>query len=325
MPADPEATPAAPPPTSSHAPRRPLVYLVISSVLFGVMAVVAKRAAVRLPGAQVAFLRFSIGVVAVLVAWLGGLRIKPVSYRWLLVRGGFGSLAVLLFFTAIEKLPVGTATLLTYTAPVFTVVFAALFLDEKMTLGAVAALALTFFGVVLVVRGNAPPAPLSGIGPGMSPVQSAWGFGVWQACGLTSALMSGAAVTTIRHARKFDGAWEIFGAFCLVGMLATAPFALPRWRSPTGHEWALLLAVGLIAVVGQVLFTIALRDVTAAVYGVLSQLAPVTALVLGALVLGDALRPLAALGSVITLGGVAWSIAAASRATRSSTVRQPSA
>ena len=295
------------------------------------MAVIAKRASLGLPGAQVACMRFAVGVLAVLVGWACRLvPLRPVSYRWLFVRGLFGSFAVLLFFTAIEKLPVGTATLLTYTAPVFTVIFAALFLDEKMTFGAVLALAFTFLGVVLVVRGNTPsPVPLAAPLSSLShpAVRPAWslGFGVWEACGLGSAIMSGGAVTTIRYARRFDGAWEIFGAFCVVGMLATAPFAILAWRWPSPEQWLLLVAVGLIAVVGQVLFTVALRDVTAAVYGVVSQLAPITALALGALVYGDHLGVLGLVGSAITVAGVAWSIYATSTATPVQPVEDPAA
>jgi hypothetical protein len=52
----------------------------------------------------------------------------------LIYRGVFGGLAVLLYFLAIAHIPVGLATLLIYTAPVWSATFAALFIDEPVDL-----------------------------------------------------------------------------------------------------------------------------------------------------------------------------------------------
>ena len=265
--------------------------LVVSSLVFGLMAFTAKRATLHLPGPEVAFVRFLIGLGAVAVVIAAGVRLRPVNWGGLFLRGFFGGLAVLGYFLTIAHLPVGTATLLNYIAPVFTAVFAALFLGERISLVTGIALLLTFAGVILVVRGHAAPGEL--------------GFGRWEACGIASALLSGAAVTTIRAVRRTDGSWEIFTAFCLVGALATAPMALHDWITPTAGDWLLLAAVGLLSVLAQVLFIYALRYVRAATSGVISQLTPVTALFLGAVLLDEPLGAVALFGSVVTLAGVA--------------------
>lgn len=278
-------------PRPHPTPVRALLLLLLASVLFGLMAFVTKRATLRLPGAQVAFLRFFVGLVAVLGAGATAIRLRPVNLRGLVVRGVLGGLAVLLFFTSLAHLPVGTATLLVYTAPVFTAVDAAIFLGERVTRAAAVGLLLTLLGVLLVVEGGAAPGRL--------------GFGRWELCGLFAALLSGAAVTAVRAATRTDGPWEIFGAFCLFGALATAPFALAGWVVPAPREWGLLLAVGAISVVAQVLFTAGLREIRAATSGVISQVTPVTALVLGAALDHDPLGALALGGSLLTVGGVA--------------------
>lgn len=284
-------------PFAASAPRRSpasaaLASLVLASVLFGVMAFIAKRATVRLPGPQVACVRFLVGIAAVVAARASGIRLRPVNWWGLFLRGAFGGAAVLLYFIAIEKLPVGTATLLNYTAPVFTAVFAAAFLREHVSPTTGLALASTFAGVVLVVRGNAPPGEL--------------GFGRWELCGMASAMLSGAAVTTIRAVRRTDGSWEIFGAFCVIGALVTGPWAARGWRSPDGFEWVLLVAVGLVSVAAQVLFIHALREVRAATSGVIAQLTPVTALLLGVTIYRDPLHPMSLAGSALTVAGVTW-------------------
>src|SRR5438105_7506683 len=109
-------------------------------MLFGVMALLAKQATARLPGSEVAFMRFLVGAISVAAAGATVVRLRPVSLRSLVLRGLFGGLAVLLFFISIEHLPVGTATLLTYTAPVWTTIDAGIFLGEKVTRGTLLAL-----------------------------------------------------------------------------------------------------------------------------------------------------------------------------------------
>jgi drug/metabolite transporter (DMT)-like permease len=272
-----------------------------AALLFGVMATLAKRAAVRLPGPEVACVRFLVGMLACAAASLR-LRLRAVSWRGLLLRGVFGGAAVLCYFLAIEHLPVGLATLLNYTAPVFTALWAALFLDEPIGRGTAGALALTTFGVALVMKGHAPPGSL--------------GLGRWQLVGVASAVLSGAAVATIREVRKTDGSWEIFAAFCVVGAAVTGVPAARGWVAPTTIEWAMLVGVGAISVVAQLLMTYALRFVRAAVAGVLFQLTPVTTLVLGGVIYGERVVGLALVGALTTLVGVSWGarLAAADRA-----------
>jgi drug/metabolite transporter (DMT)-like permease len=265
--------------------------LAIAALLFAVMAVLAKRAATRLPGPEIALVRFSVGLVACAAAALR-VRLRAHNWRGLLLRGAFGGAAVLCYFLAIEHLPVGMATLLNYTAPVFTALWAFLFLREPIGRSTVAALALTTIGVALVIKGNAPPGTL--------------GLGRWQLVGVLSSVLSGAAVATIREVRKTDGSWEIFAAFCIAGVAFTGPPGVRGWLAPTGTEWTVLIAVGLISVVAQLLMTFALRFVRAAVAGILFQLTPVAALVLGGVLYGERTEGLALVGAAITLAGVTW-------------------
>jgi drug/metabolite transporter (DMT)-like permease len=263
--------------------------LVGAAVLFALMAVVAK--AVALPGAEVAFVRFCIGLLACGVA-ATRIRMQTNNKVGLLLRGAYGGAAVLLYFSAIAHLPVGVATLLNYTAPVFTAVYAGTFLGEKVKRATLAALAITTMGVAMVIGGVAPPGSL--------------GFGRWQMVGVASAVLSGAAVATIREVRKTDGSWEIFAAFCLIGALLTSVPTATGWVSPSSLQWVELGAVGLISVAAQLLMTYALRFVRAAVAGIIAQLTPVAALAMGWFLFREAIGALALSGAALTLAGVSW-------------------
>jgi drug/metabolite transporter (DMT)-like permease len=284
----------APPDAVSRSSRpipglAPALTLIVAAVLFAVMATAAKQASATLPGPQVAFVRFVVGIAAcALVAFR--IRLKAKNKLGLFLRGAFGGAAVLFYFLAIQHLHVGIATLLNYTAPVFSAIYAATWLGEGVSRSTLLALALTTAGVACVIFSTAPPGTL--------------GLGVWQLAGILSAMLSGAAVATIREVRRTDGSWEIFLAFCLGGALITAPQTFAHWQHPTTFEWGLLLAVGLLSLVAQLLMTYALRWVRAAVAGVIAQLTPVTALLLGWWLFGEILAGLALFGAALTLLGV---------------------
>ncbi len=268
-----------------------VVAMTAAALLFAAMALLAKRAALRLPGAEVACVRFLVGIAACLVARTQR-RFGARNWKGLFLRGAFGGGAVLCYFQAIEHLPVGMATLLNYTAPVFTALWAALLLGEPLTRGVLSALALTTTGVALVIYGDAPPGT--------------FGLGTWQLVGIGSAILSGAAVATIREVRKTDGSWEIFASFCIIGAIMTGVPAVRVWVRPSAREWGFLLAVGVLSVAAQLLMTWSLRYLRAAVAGVLMQLTPVASIALGWLILGERTAGLALAGAAVTLGGVSW-------------------
>jgi drug/metabolite transporter (DMT)-like permease len=260
-----------------------------AALLFGVMAILAKGAAARIPGPEIAFFRFVTGLVACGVA-ATRIRMRAHNWRGLALRGLFGGSAVLCYFLAIQHLAVGMATLLNYTAPVFTALWAWMFLGERIRLGTLGALVVTTVGVAVVIVADAPPGRVA--------------LGPWQLVGIGSAMLSGAAVATIRQVRKTDGSWEIFAAFCIAGAAICAGPALQGWVSPRPLEWKVLILVGVLSVVGQLLMTHALRYVRAAVGGIIAQLTPVTSMLLGWMMFRDRIVGLALAGAALTLAGV---------------------
>ena len=278
--------------TKDRLARRGSLVLVGSSMLFGLMALLARRSNTYAPGAEVAFVRFVVGL-----AWVALFAIarpfRPKNLGALFSRGLFGGVAVLGFFLAIEKLSAGFATLLNYTSPVAAAFFGALFLGERLRSRSLLALALTSVGVVLVVKANAAPG--------------SFGFGPWVLVGLASALASGAAITSIRWARRSDGSWEVFGAFCAMGALVCAgpaTFLGGGWVWPPLAGWLYMIAVGTVTFAAQMLFTWALGYVNVATTGVITQLTPVSAIALGAIFSDERWTWLSVAGALVTITGV---------------------
>jgi drug/metabolite transporter (DMT)-like permease len=279
------------------SPARGLFLFFLAALSFGLMAVAAKLATARLSGSEVAALRFLIMLAPVaLVPSLGRRARRFQRLDLLLYRGVFGGVAVLLYFLAIEHLPVGTSTLLNYTSPVFAVLFASLLLGERIDPRLLVPLVAAVGGVLLVFHDRAGP-------------QELFRFGRWEAVGLASAVLSGAAVTALRAARRTEGSLAIYSSFSLAGLAAAAPFAVSTWRTPTSEEWLLLAAVGITSIVAQLLMTYSYRWVTNLQAAVMAPVAVLVAAAFDTLVLAQPFGPASAAGTALTVGGVvtlAW-------------------
>jgi drug/metabolite transporter (DMT)-like permease len=276
--------------------------IAVSAVCFAFMAFAAKLAAARLPGGQIAFVRFALMLAPVLLPQLARRALVVQRLDLLAYRGLFGGVAVLFYFLALAHIPVGIATLLNYSSPIFSVAFARFFLGERLDRRLAFPLAAALLGLACAAVGG-------GTGSGPDAGQEIGGVSPWILAGFASAVLSGAALAAVRAARRTEGSWAIYGSFSLCGLLATAPFALPGWVAPTAREWLLLGAVGATSVIAQLLMTYAYRWVTNVQAGVLSQLTVVTSMLLGVVFLGDRLAPVQLLGTALALGGVigvAW-------------------
>ena len=266
--------------------------MVAAATMFGGMAFAAKIASARLSGPEVAMVRFAVGLLPVLV--VSKYRHAATHFTrvdLLLYRGFFGGLAVLLYFLAIEHTSAGVATLLNYTAPLWSGIFSVLFIGEHISAKVLIPMPIALLGVYLVVRSHAAPGDVLG-------------FGKWELAGALSAVASGVAVTAMRAARRAENSWAVYGAFCLLGLLTTAPLGLYSWKTPRGSEWIALAATSLLAMGAQLALTFSLRWVDAMTVGVISQVAVLIAMALGSVFLHETINSTAAAGAVMTILGV---------------------
>ena len=281
------------------------------------MAAGTKVVTRRLPGAEVSLVRFAAGVIVVgVAAALGRAQIRPRRWDWLLLRGLFGGLAVVSYFASIRLTPVGVATLLNQTQPVFTMLFSWALLAERPRRGALGALALTVAGVTIIVGVR----------------QLALHAWRGELLGIASAIGSGIAVTSIRAARRPapggpppETAWSVFLSFSALGALVSAPLAFApgaAWLVPRGSEWGLLLLLAGASVGAQLVMTEAIGHLTAVHSGIISQLTVPITVALGIVLLGEQLTPSFLLGAALIFSGVAFTVVAtAPRARAQSTAR----
>jgi len=210
---------------------------------FSVMSLLVKLAGQTLPSQQVVLVR---GVITLVLSYalLRQARVHPWgrNRRLLLLRGGFGFVALSLFYFSLVRLPLADASVIQYTNPVITAVLAAIVLRERT--GALEALVLAgcLAGVILITR----PSFIFGGEARLEP----WLVGL----ALVGAFCSACAYVTIR---KLTGEHPLVIVFYLpmVTVAGTVPLVSRAWTWPTPTQWAVLLGVGVATQIAQVYMT----------------------------------------------------------------------
>lgn len=266
--------------------------IAVSSLFFGVMAVLTRTLAGQVPAAQIAAVRFAVGIAGcgLLFAWN---RRMPSLVQWRLLglRGLFGGVAVVTYFFAIERLGAAPATVLNYSSPIYAAAFAAWFLGETSTSLRRVGLLVATSGAVLVTFSSGSVAnPLV---PDIGAI-----------AGVLSAISGGAAMTVIRRLRNDTDALTVFLAFCVVGFLVSVPLAAPGWVPMSGHALAICLAVGVLSIAGQLLFTYGMGFTSATSGSATTQLVPAVAWTLALGWLGEPVTVLGVVGAVLCVSGV---------------------
>jgi drug/metabolite transporter (DMT)-like permease len=268
-----------------------LAAIVVSSVLFGAMAVLVRAAARDLSALQIAGVRF-LGALAVLLAAGGRESIRPrvASRAWLVLRGALGVGAVVLYFQGIRGAGAGLATLIHNTYPIFTALFAVTLLGERFSARLATALVLNLAGVVVLLGPSVRLRPEVVVGGVVA---------------LVGSVFSGAAVAAAHRLRASESALTITTYFMAVGTIATAPALLGAFPALTLVTAALLAGVVLTSVGGQLLLHQGLGITGATQGGLAAATSVVTAAALEATFLGERLAGSAVLGAGLMLLAVA--------------------
>ncbi|MBC2837064.1 DMT family transporter [Paragemmobacter straminiformis] len=238
-------------------PLRGIALKIASVLVFIVMSSMVKATAQHIPAGQAVFFR-SFFAIPVIVAWLalrGELSIgfrtaNPLGHVW---RGFAGTCAMGLGFAGLGYLPLPEVTAIGYAAPLLTVIFAAMFLNEDVRLFRLSCVALGLAGVLVVLS------------PRLTVLQG--GAGQTEALGamlvLGGAVFAALAQVFVRKLVQTERTATVvfwFSATASGLALVTIPFG---WVVPTPFEAALLVGCGLLGGLGQILLTSSYREADA--------------------------------------------------------------
>lgn len=198
---------------------------------------------------EIAFFRSFFGFVAMAVVVLATTRRVP-RVTALRALGGsslFHLMAMLSFFYGMAMMPLAESAALTFTAPLFGTLAAALFLGERVHARRWIAILVGFLGVLVVLR------------PGMVPV------GIGPALVLFSTVAFAGVTVLVKRMTATEATTSVVFYQSLFVSVLTLPAALPVWTTPDPTMLAWLALIGALSTAGWLCFTraFALADASA--------------------------------------------------------------
>ena len=290
---------------TQNIPGRAIALKLGAVFLFMVMAALIKAASDAVPPGQAVFFR-SLFAMPIIGLWLwqqgrlhDGLHVNNLlGHVW---RGLFGTTAMGLTFAGLAILPLPEVTAIGYATPMFTVIFAAMFLGERIRLFRVSAVALGLIGVMIVL---APRFNLNG------------DFGITATIGalmvLTASILRALVQIHLRRLVQTDSTSAIVFYFALTAScisLLSLPlgwiFPIPSlaWTSPGASVLTLIICAGLIGGVAQIMITSSYRFGTASMLAPFDYASMIFASIIGWVVFSEVPTRAILIGAALVIAG----------------------
>jgi drug/metabolite transporter (DMT)-like permease len=233
-------------------PLRGILLKVLSVTMFMGMSSLIKAASADVPPGEAVFFR-SFFAIPIILGWLairgelksGWKTDNPMGHFW---RGLVGTTAMGLGFTGLGLLPLPEVTAIGYAAPLLVVVFAAMFLNEKVGIFRLSAVALGMIGVLIVL------SPRLSVGASLGTSETLGAVVV-----LMGAVMAALAQVFVRKLVATEGTAAIVFWFSITSALLSLLTIPWGWSLPSAAGAAMLIMAGLLGGIGQIFLTSSYR------------------------------------------------------------------
>lgn len=251
------------------------IWVLLSGVTFVTMTVLVKHLAGDYPSHVQNFYRQTGSLIVAVPFMLRSPRqvlfVPLATMPPLFVRSLLATVGMILLLYTYEAVPMAEANALSFTRPLWVVLLAAVFLRETIGPSRIAAVAVGFLGVLIIMR--------------------PWGAGVtlgWpHVAALVSALCLAGTITGVKSLTKDLSASSILVWSSIIGELMCLPFALADWRWPSVGDLIPLFLIGLLSAANQVLFIKGMAVGEAAVLAPIDYARLVLSIIAGLIVFGE--------------------------------------
>lgn len=259
--------------------------------LLSIMDAVIKELTAAHSVPQVVLLRFAAGTLF-LVAWTVATR-APLPTLAGMRRAGLRGVAILatslFFYKTLALLPLAEAVAITFVSPFMMLIVARIMLGEPVTRRALAAIAVGFTGVLVMLAGNLD----AGAGGG-DPLGYAFA--------LAAALCYAVAMVMTRRDSLHDPVTALVLAQGIAMVVFSAPLGIAMWTAPgTDEAWLFLLA-GFLGTAGHLVLAWGYANAPAARLAPLEYSAFLWAAGLGYVVFGEIPTAATLAGAVLIVG-----------------------
>lgn len=192
-----------------------------------------------LPAAEGAFLRFGFGLIFLIPALIPALRrgFPPRIWAMFALRGGFHTLAVIMWFFAMARITVAEVTAIGFLNPIVVTLGAALLLGEHLSWRRMLAIAVVLVGALIVLR------------PGIRPLEPG------HVAQLGASVMFGSSYLVAKRLSEQVPASVVVAMMSLTVCVALAPVAAMVWVPPSLLQCAVLACTAASATAGHYAMT----------------------------------------------------------------------
>ena len=274
---------------SSDAPMAAVLWMILGSFCFGTMNALVKWTSVHADVWMIIMVRSSVIAFAVAAfAARRGISLRVNNRKTMFLRCAVGLTAMILYFTALGRIPIGQAVTLQYTAPLFVALLSGKVLAEKVSAGVALLVITAFAGIVLIVSpelGKVDPDALLALGSGF---------------------FAAFAYMYVRELRTTDSPTSVVFWFAIASVAGSIVQAAPDLFSLDTKTLAALVGIGIGAGGGQVGITMAYQKANAAWVSAFSYLTVIVAVFYGFIIFGETLSTADWIGGLLVVGsGVA--------------------
>ncbi len=240
---------------SRAANLRGIGWMLLTGLLFVGVTGIVRHLGSDMSPMQAAFIRYVFGLMLVAPVFL-----RPEGGAWLFsgramrsrrlglhaLRGLVHGAGVMLWFYAMARIPIAQVTALSFTAPIFTTIGAALFLGERLRARRIGTVLMGFGGAMIILR------------PGFVAVDPG------ALAQLAAAPLFAASFLITKKLTETESSASIVAHMTIFVTLALLPAALITWRTPTWEELGWLFLTAVFATLGHLTMTQAFRatDIT---------------------------------------------------------------
>lgn len=257
-----------------------------------------------LPTGEVIFFRSFIALLPLLI-WLKmqgdvleNLKTRNLSGHF--IRGFSGTGGMYFNYLALVYISLADATALSYAAPLFTVIMAAMLLKERVRVSRWVAVVVGLSGILIMLSSS-----LSTSGALFSHGASNATTSIGVACALLAALCSATSNVQIRFLNGIEKPGAIVFYFSLMTTVIGLATALFGWSKPSALQLLLLVGCGLFGGLAQILVTLSLRYADASLLAPFDYTTLVWSMLIGYLFLNSLPGSTTLLGaSIVALAGI---------------------
>jgi len=274
----------------AYRPVAGILWMVASGLLFVFVNAGVKLIDGAIPAPQAAFLRYALGLVLLLPTIRPIINARLTRRQWGMIstRGLLHALGVGTWFFAMARIPIADVTAINYLSPIFVAIGAALFMGERLAMRRIAAIAIGLVGALVILR------------PGAREIEAGH-----------LAMVGTAFVFALSYmiAKRLSDELPPVVIVSLLSVsvaVALMPVAVAVWVPPDLRTLLILFGVAVVATLGHLCMTLALRAAPITVTQPMTFLQLVWAVLLGYFVFGEAVDPYVILGGGMIIAAVSF-------------------